>query len=102
MSPRSLFKSQHDSTNDCEVTVIAQKQPLPVSKLTTTTQVDTDINNYDNINSMATPKNQHHRTTLIPETTTTTTPVQANFNSCLRQMSSSALTTSLKLPPSEK
>ena len=54
--PRSLLSSQRDSTNDCGVTVIAHTQPSPVSNLTKTNQVDTDINNYDNKQSFETPR----------------------------------------------
>ena len=45
--PLLLFKSQHDSTNYCGVIVISHKQNLPLSKLTTATQVDTKRNNDD-------------------------------------------------------
>ena len=44
-----------ERTNDCGVTVINHKKNLPVSKLTTTTQVDTDINNDGDTQYFATP-----------------------------------------------
>ena len=53
--PRSLFTSQHDSNNDYSVTVISHKQPSSVSNLTTTTQIDTDSNNYGDTQYIATP-----------------------------------------------
>ena len=48
ITPPSSLSSQPDSTNDFGVTLIANNQPLPVSNITTTNQVDTDSNNdYD-------------------------------------------------------
>ena len=46
--PHLFFILQHDSTNDCGVTIIAHKQTLSVSNLTITMQVDTYSTNYDN------------------------------------------------------
>ena len=60
MPPCLFFTSQHDITNDCGITVISHKQNLPVTNLTTTTQVDTDSNNYDAKKSVSTPRNKSH------------------------------------------
>ena len=59
---RSLFTSQHDITNDYGITLIAHKQLSPLSNLTTTIQVETDSNNYDDTQSVATPINHNHST----------------------------------------
>ena len=55
-----LFISQHDITNDCGVIVISHKQNLPVSNLSTTTQVDTTSNNDDDKNEFFHPKKNHN------------------------------------------
>ena len=47
VTTQSLLTSQHYSTTYCGITVIGQKQPSPVSKITTTNQVDNGINNDD-------------------------------------------------------
>ena len=96
--PRSLFTSQHGSSNNCGVSVISYKHPTPISNLTSKTQVYTDSNNDDYIKSFATPRKHNHSTHDIPGTTTTNTPVQATVYSRLCQMSSSTSTKSLKLP----
>ena len=97
--PRLLFTSQHDSTNDCGVTENSHKQPSPVPNLTTTNQVDTDNNNDDDTNYVATPIKHNHSTPEITETTATANMVQDAVNSRLFQMSPSTSTTSLKLSP---
>ena len=51
---RLFFTSQHDSTNDCGVTVIVYNKSSFVSNITTTTHVDTDSNNDDDTHSVAT------------------------------------------------
>ena len=93
-----FFISRHDITNDCAATTIAHNQPPPVSNLTTTTNVDTYSNNYDNTHSIENPKKHNHSTPEIPETNNTTTPVHTNVYSRLFQMSSSTSTTSLNPP----
>ena len=65
--PHLFFILQHDSTNDCGVTIIAHKQTLSVSNLTTTTNVDTDRNNDDDTQYFATPREQNHSTAEIFE-----------------------------------
>ena len=78
------------------------KKNSPVSNLTTTTQVDTDSNNYDDTQSVATPIKHNPSTPVIHETTTITTTnnsVQATANLRICQMSSSTSTASLTPPP---
>ena len=72
---RSVFTSQHDSTNGCGVTLIFHKKTFLVSHLTTTTQVDTGSNNDDDTQSFSTPRKHNNKNPEIPETTTTTTTV---------------------------
>ena len=86
----------------CGVTIIAHKQTLPISNLTTTTQVDTDSNNYYITQYFTTPRKHNHSTPEKPETNTTYTSVQTDVYSRQCQISSSTSTTSLKLPPSGK
>ena len=97
-----MFTSQHENTYDYGITIISHKKPLPVSKLTVTTQIDIDINNDDNTQSIVTHKRKYKNTPDITETATTTTPVQATVNSRLCQMSSSTSTTLLNPPPPGK
>ena len=97
-----MFTSQHENTYDYGITIISHKKPLPVSKLTATTQIDTDINNYDNNQYIITHKIKYKNTPDMPETATTTTPVQSTVNSRLCQMRSSTSTKSLKHPPPGK
>ena len=101
MPTHYLLLTQHDITNDCCITVIYHKQHLPVSKLITTNQVDTERNNYYDTQSFATPREHNHRTPEIPETATTTTTFQPNVYSYIFERSYPTSTTSFKKPPSE-
>ena len=47
--------------------------PLPVSNLTTTNKVDTNVNNDDNSQSFSTPINLNHSATVLYDTHITTT-----------------------------
>ena len=96
LSPQIYFN------NYCSATIIACNQTLPVSKLTTTNQVDTDINNDDDICSFETPTKQNCRTPEIHDTITSTNLVQHDVHFRLYQLSPSILTTSLKLNLSGK
>ena len=60
--PRSALSPQYDITNGCSATIFSHNQPSPVSKLTTTNQVDTYINNYDNTRSFKNPIKHNHIT----------------------------------------
>ena len=53
--PRSELLLQHDITNDCSATIFEHNQLSPVSNLTTTNHVDTDINNDDGTQSFENP-----------------------------------------------
>ena len=70
-----------------------------MSKITTTTQVDTDSKKYDDTECIVTPRKHNQIKPEIPDTTTTTTLVQATGNYRLLQMSYSTSITPLKLPP---
>ena len=88
LPPCSSLSSQRDITNYCCVTLVAHKQHLPVSNLTTTNQVDTDRNNDDDTQSLKKSIKHNSSTPEIPDTTTKNTLVQPNVNSLLCQMSS--------------
>ena len=47
--------------------------PLPVSNLTTTNKVDTNVNNDDNSQSFSTPINHNHSATVLYDKHITTT-----------------------------
>ena len=98
----SLFTKQYYSTNDCVVTVIADKHNLSVSKITTTMQFDTESNSDEDIQSFFNPIKHNPITPEIHETITTTNPIQATVYSYLCQMSLSTSNTSLKFPTSGK
>ena len=66
------YSQQSDSTNDYSAAIIEHNKYSFVSDLTTTNQVDTDINNDDNIQSFATTRKHNHSTTEICGTNTTT------------------------------
>ena len=100
--PRLLFTSQHDSTNDCGVTIVSHEQILRVSNLTTTSQVDADSNNYDNTQPSVTPIKHSHSAPEIPETNSATTPAHDVVYSRLFQIIASTSTTLLKLYPCVK
>ena len=87
LPPQFLLSSQLDSTNNCDVTLIAHDQPSPVSNLTTTNQVDNDINNDDYTQYFTTPRKHNHSTPEITKTTTKTTPVNPNVYSLQLQIS---------------
>ena len=65
ITPPSSLSSQPDSTNDFGVTLIANNQPLPVSNITTTNQVDTDINDDDYSQYFTSPRKHKHVTPKI-------------------------------------
>ena len=95
--PRSMLAQQSDSTNDCIATIIACKKPSPVSNLTATDQVDTDVNNNDDTQYFATPIKQNNKTSDIRDTNNKTTPDHPSVHSHLFQRSPSTQTTSVKL-----
>ena len=45
LTPISELSPQSDSTNDCSAAIIARNQPSTDSNLTSTNQVDTEVNN---------------------------------------------------------
>ena len=100
--PRSVFSPQDDSTNYCSADIIYHNQPSPVSNLTTTYQVDTDVKNDGYKIYFATPGEQNHCTPEINDTNTTTNQVQPNLHPRLLERSHSTPTAPLKLPPSGK
>ena len=81
--PHSLFASQHDSTNDCGITIIPHKKNVPVLNLTTTTQVYSDRKMITTHSILQPPRKYIHGTPEINETTTPTNPVQVTGNSHL-------------------
>ena len=97
--PRYVLSSHRDSANYFSATLISHNHLSPVSHPTTTNNVDTGRNNYDDTHSFSAPRKHNHRTPDISETTTTNTPVRPNVHSRLCQMSSSTSTTTFKLPP---
>ena len=94
---RSTSSPKNDSTNDYSAALIAHNQPSPVSNLTTTNQVDTDVNNYGNTQYFATPRRYNHSTPEIRGTNTTITQVQPNVHPRICQRIHATVTTSSKL-----
>ena len=86
---RSSLSPQCFITNYCSTTIFAHHQTSPVSNLTTTNKVDTDINIDNNIQTFSAPRKHNHSTPEIPDSTTTTTLVRPNVHYCLIQKSSS-------------
>ena len=56
---------QIDSTNYCSATIVACNQPSHVSNITTTNQIDTDINNDDYTQYVSTLIKHNHSTPKI-------------------------------------
>ena len=100
--PHYASSPQNYSTNYCSVAIISCNQYSPVSNITTTNQVDTDVKNDEDIHYFATPRKHNHSTPSISDKNTTTTRVQYDFNPPLSQQSPSTPTTSIKLPTSGK
>ena len=84
--PLSEISPQSDITNNCSATIISRNQPSPVSNLTTTNQVGTDINNDHETHLFETSRKHNHSTPGNHDTDTITTPVHTNAKSCLCQL----------------
>ena len=69
--------------------MIAHNQPSLVSNITTTDQVDTDVNNDGYTNYFANPREKNHCTPEINDTNPTNTQVQPNLNPRLLEWSHS-------------
>ena len=79
--------------------MIAPNWPLHVSNLSTTNQVDTDVNNDDNSQCFETPR-KNHRATEMHDTNTTATMAQVKSNPPSMLTDSFNANNIIKIPPS--
>ena len=75
-----MYLTQNDSTSNCGASMIDIIFPSPVSNLTTTNKVDTNVKNDYNSQSFSTPRNLNHSATELYGTHTRTTQVQIKVN----------------------
>ena len=97
-----MYLPQNDSNSDCGAATIALNRTSLVSNLTTTNQVDIDVNNNDYLQYSDTPRQHNHSATEIRDTKITATQDQLKSHFCICQHSPSTPTTQIKPLPSGK
>ena len=97
-----MYSPQNYITSGCGASMIVPIRNYPLSSITTTNNVDTDVKIDDISQYFATPREENHSGTEICYTNTPTTQLQPKVYPHQYKLIPSTQTTSFKPPPSRK